>query len=183
MYFSNRMKSPDIFVENYIDIFIYYDITPEIESAIIEPLAQTMVGNDYEVIPVLRQLLNSQHFFDDDLVGCQIKNPYEYLLPIPSTLKLEEPALLIDKYEYNATLFIGAGLLDMIYYQIPQVAGWKAYYQEPVYYRYWINNVTLGIRSVAVDLLVITGLRIGTERLLPDLIGFAASLPNPSRPQ
>ncbi len=162
--------------------FIYYDITPEIEATIIEGLAQTMIANDYEVLPVLSQLFNSQHFFESELMGCQIKNPMEFLLPLISNMKLIPPDTLGDKYGFNASIFVGAGLLDMIYFQIPQVAGWKAYYQEPVYYRYWINNVTLGLRSTIVDLVVITGFRAGSERVIADLIGFIENLPNPSDP-
>lgn len=34
----------------------------------------------------------------------------------------------------------------MKYYEPPSVAGWKAYYQEPQYYRIWINAVTFPFR-------------------------------------
>lgn len=162
--------------------FIFYDITPDIESNIIEPLAQTFINADYEIIPVLRQLLSSEHFFDAEIRGCQIKNPYNFILPIVANLGYEAPTALKAKYDFNHAIFYGAGLLDMIYYSIPQVAGWKAYYQEPVYYRYWINNVSLSIRSTIVDLLVYIGIEADNENIKPDLLAFIATLPNPSDP-
>ena len=162
--------------------FVYYDISTDIESNIIDPLAQTLVSNDYNILPVLRQLLSSEHFFDSELMGCQIKNPYEFIIPIFTTFKANSPSQLNNQYAFYNVIFNAAVLLDMTYYGIPQVAGWKAYYQEPVYNRYWINNVTLGIRTSAVDIVMLTGIRAGDERILPDLLGFIDSLSNPSDP-
>jgi hypothetical protein len=162
--------------------FVYYNITPNIEANIIEPLAQTLISNNYEIKPVLRQLLSSEHFFDQELTGCQIKNPFEFILPIFPSLNTPIPTDLAPRYNLNATIFVVSGLLDMTYYRIPQVAGWKAYYQEPVYNRYWINNVTLGIRKQVVDILVVAGISAGDQRIKPDFLDFISSLPNPSDP-
>ena len=46
--------------------FIYKEITDEIENDIIVPLSNTLISNNFEVKPVLEQLLASQHFFDAD---------------------------------------------------------------------------------------------------------------------
>ncbi len=162
--------------------FIFYEITAEIETNIIEPLAQTFINNNYNIKPVLRQLLSSEHFFDTDHIGCQIKNPYKFVIPLFTALKAEEPTILANKYAFNNALFRAAVLLDMTYYDVPQVAGWKAYYQEPVYNRYWINNVTLGIRTNAVNLVLVTGIQAGSERILPDLLNFIAELPDATDP-
>lgn len=162
--------------------FVFYEITDEIESEIIEPLAQTFINANYEIKPVLQQLLSSEHFFDAELRGCQIKNPFSFILPIVSGLGYNAPTTLESRYAFHSSIFLGAALLDMQYYEIPLVAGWKAYYQEPVYYRYWINNVTLGLRSNIIDLLVLTGLNANNQRIKPDFIAFISTLPNPSDP-
>ncbi len=64
--------------------FVYWDITPEVETDIIGPLATTFLNGQYEMVPVLRQLLASQHFFDtdtaptaDNSIGAIIKSPLE----------------------------------------------------------------------------------------------------------
>ena len=41
-------------------------IDAEIETDIIEPLSDVFRNNDYEIAPVLRQLLESEHFYDED---------------------------------------------------------------------------------------------------------------------
>jgi uncharacterized protein (DUF1800 family) len=43
--------------------FVYYIIDDSIESLVIEPLATTLYDSGFEMIPVLRQLLSSEHFF------------------------------------------------------------------------------------------------------------------------
>ena len=162
--------------------FVFYDISPDIESSIIEPLAQVLVANDYEIKPVLDKLLRSQHFYDTELMGCQIKNPYDFILPLFSTLGTATPTRLANRYRFNASLYFAGGILDMVYYDIPQVAGWKAYYQEPVYYRYWINNVTLGLRKVVIDIILITGIEVNNEQIKPDLLDFISTLTDPTDP-
>ena len=162
--------------------FVYYEITPDIDSNVIETMAQTFIDNNYDVIPVLRQLLNSEHFFDSELMGCQIKNPYEFLLPLFTTLGAAIPARLDNRYRFYGSVYFGGGLLDMVYYELPQVAGWKAYYQEPVYYRYWINNVTLGIRKIVIDLVLVNGIEAGSEIVKPELLEFIETLSDPSDP-
>lgn len=44
--------------------FVYYDINEEVEANIIEPLAQMLRENNYEVAPVLKVLLSSAHFYN-----------------------------------------------------------------------------------------------------------------------
>ena len=37
--------------------FVYYAIDANVESTIISPLAQTLISNNFEIKPVLKQLL------------------------------------------------------------------------------------------------------------------------------
>ncbi len=53
--------------------FVYYDIDEMVENNIIKPLAVLFRNANYEVAPVLRTLLMSEHFFDILSRGCLIK--------------------------------------------------------------------------------------------------------------
>jgi hypothetical protein len=72
-------------------------------------------------------------------------------------------------------------LLEMAVMNVPSVAGWKAYYQQPSYYQYWINSVTLGFREqVALSLVVgdkIRGFQFGI-----DVLSFIGSIQNATDP-
>ena len=60
--------------------FVYYSITEEIELHIIDPLADLLIENNFEVKPVLKTLLGSAHFFDEVYRGAMIKNPLELVI-------------------------------------------------------------------------------------------------------
>ena len=130
--------------------YVSYIITPEIENDIIQPLAQTFRDNNFEFRPVLTQLFNSAHFYDEDdatqgdeTLGGMIKSPLELYL---QTLKF------FQAYIPDPDLDL-SGLHDWLYNKVqrhilqmglevfspPSVAGYEPMYQEPDYNRYWIN--------------------------------------------
>ncbi len=55
-------------------------VHPETDEAIVAGLAQTFVNNNFELAPVLRQLFKSAHFFDEYVIGTQVKSPVEFFL-------------------------------------------------------------------------------------------------------
>jgi len=71
--------------------FVDYRITPEIESQVIEPMAQVLRDNNYHVAPALRALLQSEHFHDAAMRGCMIKNTYDLLFSVYNTLEVFNP--------------------------------------------------------------------------------------------
>lgn len=163
--------------------FIYYIITPEAEINVIEPMAQMIVDNNYDVEPALRALLSSEHFYDMLNVGPMIKNPIDFIFSI---LKQTEMAFPNDNLNQQyrhwwqvARTFIPLG---MEYYNPPSVAGWKAYYQEPTFYRIWIDSVTFPIRMELIDGLVNNGINVAGAQTRMNVIGLAASLDDPFDP-
>ncbi|RMF03712.1 MAG: DUF1800 domain-containing protein [Bacteroidetes bacterium] len=126
--------------------FLYYDINAEIEAHIIEPLAQLIIDNDYELAPALQTLLRSQHFFDILSVGPMIKHPLDYTVGLFKQVARTEPEDREGRYYIYNRLFNLASGLGMSYYSVPQVAGWKAFYQAPLYTRTWITSTTLRLR-------------------------------------
>ncbi|MCB0640957.1 MAG: DUF1800 domain-containing protein, partial [Phaeodactylibacter sp.] len=162
--------------------FVYYIIDDEVETNVIEPMAQLLIDEDFEVKPVLDALFKSQHFYDILQRGAMIKNPVDFLASILKPTEVQMPDPLFQ--QYSAWLAIAQTLpaMQMEIYNPPDVAGWKAYYQEPLFYRTWINSVTLPYRMSATDLMTTTGFMIGTNQVRIDVLTFVFTLDNPYDP-
>jgi uncharacterized protein (DUF1800 family) len=145
--------------------FVYYQITPEVETDIIAPLAKLMIQSNYEIRPVIQTLLGSAHFFDAMNVGPMIKNPLDFSWGLLKQLYVPLPATTAAKHLLLSTLLRTVNLQQMEYFNPPEVAGWKAYYQEPAFYRIWINSTTLGARMSLSDRLIGDGILINNFRL------------------
>lgn len=127
--------------------FVYYNITEEVEQDIIQPMADQLISDDYEIEGALRLLLSSEHFFGDEAIGCMIKNPADYLLSITHGLNVQLSGNIYNDYYYGLILYQLSSLAEMSPFNHPDVAGWKAYYQSPQYYRIWLNSATLPDRT------------------------------------
>ncbi|MEZ5043733.1 MAG: DUF1800 domain-containing protein [Saprospiraceae bacterium] len=124
--------------------FIYYKIDDNAEVNVIEPMADLLIENNFEIKAVLQTLLRSEHFYDILSVGPMIKNPVDFVI---APLKQMQVSLPKDNlplyYAIMVKIYSTVTLMEMDYINPPQVAGWKAYYQEPQFYRTWINATTL----------------------------------------
>ena len=164
--------------------FIYYLITPEVEEAVIRPLAKMLRDNNYEVKPVLRALLGSEHFFDAMNRGCQIKSPVDMLIGM-----LRQTNVVFPPSDQYVTSY---GLWNQLVSYLtnmqqnlgdpPDVSGWKAYYQEPGYYKYWINTDTLPKRIQYLDNLTMVGYTFSGFKMVVDPIAYAKTMRQPSDP-
>ena len=135
--------------------FVYYQITDEVELNIIEPLAELMIMNNYDVQPVVEKLLKSEHFFSFMSQGPMIKNPIDFLTSIMKPFNFAQFAST-DAYEksrFYLQIYSFFTVLQMPYFAPPSVSGWKAYYQEPLFYRTWINATTLNFRMLLTRVL------------------------------
>jgi uncharacterized protein (DUF1800 family) len=164
--------------------FIHYQITPEIEESIIVPLAQVFRQNNYEVKPVLRMLLGSEHFFDPMNRGCQIKSPVDMLIGMLREMEVKFPADGQYTTQYGLWNQLVNYLTNMQQNigDPPDVSGWKAYYQEPGYYKFWINTDTLPKRVQYLDTLVAVGFTFGGFRMVVDGVNWIKLLPSPADP-
>ena len=129
--------------------FVYYVINDEISEKIIKPLAKTLRDNNYRIKPVIDQLLRSTHFYEVYIRGAVIKNPISFSLGFLRQFSLSgiDDLDVYEKYyfwkaRHSNISDQGQSILDH-----PNVAGWPAYYQEPLYHEYWITSVTLPIRT------------------------------------
>ncbi len=162
--------------------FVYYYIDDTVEKNIIEPMANILRSNNYNIKPALETLFKSAHFFDPNNMSCIIKNPvdfvagavkdFELTLPDPNT-QAATFYLLMDRLRSSATTF-QMDLLDP-----PSVAGWAPYYQEPDYHELWINTVTLPQRNSFTDSLL-TGISITGFKLQLDTLAYTKKLINPA---
>jgi uncharacterized protein (DUF1800 family) len=139
--------------------FVKSNISDEVENDVIAPLAQELYNTGYEILPVVRRLLQSKHFYDlddsianDETIGGMIKSPLQLLCEICTYFPaaIPDPSIspndfyinfwfnFIDKY-----FFTGA---NMILFDPDNVAGYPAYHQEPDFDKNWISAATLVAR-------------------------------------
>ncbi len=164
--------------------FVYYDIDATIESRVIEPLAEVMRQNNFELKPVLNTLFRSAHFFDEGNVGCLIRNPIDFTTGAFRGLGIAIPSpdtQTAAHYSLTASLRGTASTLQMNPMEPPNVAGWPAYYQSPDFHRLWINSVTLPNRWKFTDSLI-NGFSAGGVRFAADAIALAQQASNPKDP-
>jgi uncharacterized protein (DUF1800 family) len=154
------------------------------EENVIVPLAGIFIQNKYEIVPVLRALLGSEHFFDAANTGSQCKNPVDFLIGLSRQLNLcSFPGDITAQYTVWKTIALKLDYLGMRPGYPPNVAGWPAYYQQPGYSELWLNSDTLVKRNVLTDALVATwGLIYDPQGpvLRFDVLGFTSRLSDPS---
>jgi uncharacterized protein (DUF1800 family) len=162
--------------------FVYYDIDSNIETNVIVPLAEALVSNNWNMLPVVKLLLKSEHFFDMANRGVMIKSPIDMIAGVLNTLKVNTTAAssatqLFDQYKIwenlnNNTRYNmeqGQGL-------VPTVSGWKAYYQIPAFYQNWINSNTIQKRSAYLTSLI-SGYTVSGNNIKIDGIAFIQQFP------
>ena len=162
--------------------FVYYDITPEIETNVIIPLAEDLKNANYNILPVLQKLFRSQHFYDYLSIGCVIKNPIDYAVGMIREMKVSLPssAQLVDQYLSWGLVTILAAYQGLNIADPPVVSGWQAWYQAPQFHEIWINADTLANRNkVADNITSPNGIEYLTINLKIDPTLFASQLTNP----
>ncbi len=133
---------------------------------------------------MLEVFFKSAHFFDMRNVGPMIKNPIDFIASVLRPFAVAYPQELSARYR---ALFRTRRMLEplqMMPFAPPNVAGWPAYYQEPVYYRMWISSPTLQARQEFTDAIIQpNGIGVGGGvRLRIDVLALVQTLDNPSDP-
>lgn len=163
--------------------FIYYKIDEATEQNVIEPMAQILISNDFDIKPVLEAFLKSNHFFNILSVGPLIKNPIDHVISGIKTFGVVSyPEDLKSRYEIWYRVFDQTPRMQMEYFSPPEVAGWKEYYQAPAYYRLWINASTLPMRMNFTNTLILEGLAGEDVRLEVNVLDFIKTLDDPYDP-
>ena len=115
--------------------FVYHDISGATEQDIITQLAATFQNGNWELKPVLQQLLKSEHFFDEANIGAAIKSPFEHMIGLTRQFDIAVDDLMTGTMETFSQALLNQSLLDP-----PNVKGWPGY-------RTWISTTTLPMRN------------------------------------
>jgi uncharacterized protein (DUF1800 family) len=167
--------------------FVYHKIDAAVEATVIAPLADLFRQSNYAILPVLKALLTSNHFFDAVFKGSMIKSPLDFVVGMGRSFDVVLPEFTANDFPsiqntYNAWSVFhlvdtnGAAAQRQALVDPPNVAGWPAYYQEPNYYKLWIDAETYPKRVKFAENLV-NGTGIGGVSV--DIINFTKSLADP----
>jgi len=162
--------------------FVYFEITPTIETDIIEPLATTLMANNYDLMSVLEVLLQSEHFYDldspptsDNSMGAIIKSPLDLTLGAIRFFELNGPnptSNLNQHYSLYGQLLQQLSLQGLELFEPVDVAGYDPYFQVPSFHRYWISANYLANRYKFAELLINGFSSGGTSLLKLDVLPF-----------
>lgn len=175
-------------VSKYIckKLYIYFvksEVTPEVESNIINGLAETLRNNNYEIQPVLEQLLKSEHFYDVSVRGCLIKSPIEFIFSMFNGSLTKADFDNSTNYEMYLSVYWQADALDQNVTAPPSVAGWPTYYQEPAFSRLWLNASLINERFGLIQWWVTySGINKNGERFQVLGLDLVKSLSSPQDP-
>lgn len=161
--------------------FVGADINEQVEANIIEPMSQIIFDNNFEIAPALRTLLRSDYFNSTERHGCMINSPIDYLFKLMNVMEVDSPNDLIEQYQEWNTISLASSDQGIFVTEIPSVAGWKAYYQAPLFYKFWISSVTLTTRETIIDRFI-QGFNNGGNTFKFELIDFVASIENAADP-
>lgn len=144
--------------------FVNPIIDEKIEEFIILPLARRLKSDNYRIVSILKILLKSKHFYDEQFKFSLIKSP------------LELYASMIKEFDFNYSNFEGQTIDNyagqpienlelalqkiriseiiermskqgMRYLEYPTVSGYAPYYQNPSFDLFWINSFTSNKRA------------------------------------
>jgi uncharacterized protein (DUF1800 family) len=157
-------------VSEYITGKLYKNyVYQKLDPGVIAGLAQTFRTSNWELMPVLKQLFKSEHFFDEQFMCARIKTPLESMLPIMKMVGGTYPTHMND--ETLGAFFWWSYGLGQELFNPPNVAGWPGYHA-------WINESTLTNRWTFSMYTVYT--MANNEQLRESLRGLAQTLTNDS---
>lgn len=176
--------------------FVKSEWDETVENTIINELANTFRDNNYEIIPVVRQLLESKHFYDEDnsnnsdeIIGSIVKSPLQLFSEVYTFFKVEsanphtEPLHFYRNFFFYFVNFSFLGGAGLNMFSPDSVAGYPAHYQEPDFDRHWFSSTTIISRYKLMQSLIystntIAGGKIYTTMNNPALIEEIISDPS-----
>ena len=169
--------------------FVSPHIDEHVKTNIIKPLANTYKANDFKILPVLKQLFASEHFFDEGLRGVCIKMPMDVVVGLLRVFAINpDRGSVALNAAMNREMFSRVNGMGQGYFAPPNIAGWQAYYQSPQYHLLWINADSLPKRQDFAKSLVGNGIQIfhftpfTFATITADVLAFAKKLTSPEDP-
>jgi uncharacterized protein (DUF1800 family) len=155
--------------------FVYYDIDSTTQTHVIDPLAALLITSNFDIVPVVKKLLKSDHFYDVLSRGCYIRTPLDYIIGTFRTTGIRLPATFTVEQQYKvwAYLVTYAANNGLDLGEPPNVSGFPAWYQTPEYYELWINSNTYPKRLMFTDMMLGSGFTAGTGSTIRiDVLAF-----------
>ena len=169
--------------------FVYYDTVtdPTVQTNIIDALASALISNNWNITPVLKLLLKSQHFYDVMSRGCFIRTPLDYYAGMFRTLNIKVPTGFDSNQKYNVWNAVRQYAADngLDLGDPPDVSGFPAFYQTPQFYEIWINSNTYPKRLLFADIMLGSGFTAGNgsaNAIKIDVLAAASAYPSVDDP-
>lgn len=162
------------FCKNIYRWFVSSFIDEAILTTVILPLSELLIKSNFDVKPVLKKLLNSEHFFESKFKGCIVKSPVDFFVGVSKQFDINFPEIDSENHlcwiHYNYYL----GGLSMFLGDPPSVAGWPAFSQSPKFHQWWINSYTLGFRFQIIESLASSeGMLCNGPKIQFDFLSFS----------
>ncbi len=153
--------------------FVHGEIDATTESSVIEPLAQLFRDNASapdQLRIVVRALLTSDHFFSEQVRACMVMSPAD--LVVGAIRKLDMPMPTPQQFEARyrvwRDIYWLMGYCGQEVLNPPNVAGWSAYHQFPVYDDVWLDTATYPARNFSVQGILYTGFSTPNNLFQPE---------------
>ncbi|CAL2077626.1 DUF1800 family protein [Tenacibaculum sp. 190524A05c] len=153
------------FVRKLYRYFVKSEWEDEVEENIIKPLAQQLQTDNYEILPILKTLLTSKHFYDlddadnsDEIIGSIIKSPLQICNELISFFKIDIPDPVTESedffrfFDFLYRFYLSAA--GMALWAPDSVAGYPAHYQSPDFDRHWFSSNTVLARYKLIESLL-----------------------------
>ena len=113
-------------------------VNKAVDEDVVAGMAQTFLDNDFNILPVLRELFQSAHFFDGANIGVLMKSPMDLMI---SYLRQGNFGNFENRNNWGFWAMAGMG---QYLGEAPDVAGWKGD-------RAWIDSNRLTLRWEFID--------------------------------
>lgn len=156
----DEVETAKAFVRRLYRFFVRDIINAEVEQGIIIPLANDLFNGDYELESVVKKLLMSEHFYDEDdsnatdeIIGGKMRSPLDLLLQTANFFDLTSSIPDATKYDtegedhyrrfYREWVRNTSRNSGMDPLNPPSVFGYDAYAQAPDYSKLWFDGATI----------------------------------------
>ncbi len=181
----NQLETAKAFCRRLYRFFVSDKINAEVESDIIEPLALQLKNDNYEVAEILKKLLKSKHFYDEDdedstneIIGGKLKSPLELYLSSINLFDANQLGVLNNTPNYYNNIpnyLINSIIKPMGFPEFAAtVEGYPGFYKAPNYSHYWFDQSNIAPRFKLADSLI-RGKTVINNRSIPfkiDVVSF-----------
>lgn len=195
MVFANETSSRFIVRELYRWL-VRPEVDAVVEEEVIDPLAALFrehLDAPDQMERVVRALLTSEHFFSDDVRGCMVKSPVDHTVGLIRASLMPMPGPDHFEAQYNVWRKVLGLMTDQgqTIGEPPNVAGWPAYYQAPLFDLGWMDTAAIRARADAVRRVGRLGFTTPGDLVLPadrnlafkvNYVDLVAHFANPADP-